>query len=174
MDLETFRREKDQFMKSHPHSPLTPEQQKEFTSLNYFPENPALCFDVTLTPDPDRPIVAIETSGGAGRFYRRAGSVIVLIDGTPCQLVIYLPEQGEGYFLPFTDETTGQETYSGGRYIEPAPLPDGSLHIDFNLAYNPYCAYNDRWSCAIPPRMNKIAARIEAGEKGYAVLSTEQ
>lgn len=160
-------------MKDHPRSPLTPEQQEEFTSLNHFPENPALCFDVALTPDPDRPIVAIETSGGVGRFYRRAGTTIVIINGAPHQLVIYLPEQGDGYFLPFTDETTAKETYGGGRYIEPAPLPDGSLHIDFNLAYNPYCAYNDRWSCAIPPRENMIAARIEAGEKAYGVTSDE-
>lgn len=77
----------------------------------------------------------------------------------------------EGYedylFLPFSDETNGVETYGGGRYID-AAIPEGdSLTIDFNKAYNPYCAYNEKYSCPIVPRQNYLNTRIEAGVKMF-------
>jgi len=68
-------------------------------------------------------------------------------------------------FLGFTDQTTGKETYNTGRYIDLVELPDGDYVVDFNLAYNPYCAYNPRYTCAIPPSENKLPFKVRAGER---------
>jgi uncharacterized protein (DUF1684 family) len=72
-----------------------------------------------------------------------------------------------GYFLPFSDATAPAETYGAGRYLEPEDLGGDKLVLDFNLAYNPYCAYNERWSCPLPPAANRLKVRIEAGEKKF-------
>lgn len=167
MDLATFRREKDRFMKTHPQAPLTSQQQKTFQGLNYFPENPALRFETALIPDPQRPQLQMATSTGADRTFRRIGSFAFTVAGIQQRLFIYQDEDGGDYFLPFMDETTGKETYGAGRYVEVEPLPGNRLRVDFNMAYNPYCAYNESWSCPIPPLENTVAARIEAGEKVY-------
>ena len=71
------------------------------------------------------------------------------------------------FFLPFVDATAPDETYGAGRYLDIEPIGDGKFLIDFNYAYNPYCAYNDKWSCPIPPKENRLKVRIEAGEKKY-------
>jgi uncharacterized protein (DUF1684 family) len=71
------------------------------------------------------------------------------------------------FFLPFKDGTTGGETYAGGRYLDPRARPDGSLVVDFNYAYNPYCAYGEGWSCPVPPVENEVTAPIEAGELAF-------
>ena len=68
-------------------------------------------------------------------------------------------------FLPFADATSGVETYGAGRYLEPEALPDGRMSVDFNYAYNPYCAYNERWSCPITPAENRIDVPIRGGER---------
>ena len=167
MDLATFRHEKDRFMKSHPQSPLTAQQKRDFSGLKYYPENPALRFEVAVTPDPEKPSVVMATSTGDEQHYVREGFFRFTVDGREQTLYVYRAEGGGDYFLPFVDQTSGNETYGAGRYLEVEPLPDGKLEIDFNLAYNPYCAYNENWSCPIPPRENRITARIEAGEKAF-------
>ncbi len=68
-------------------------------------------------------------------------------------------------FLPFVDSQAGKGTYGAGRYLDPEQLPNGKFLIDFNLAYNPYCAYNENWNCPIPPTENKLDVPIRAGEK---------
>ena len=78
-------------------------------------------------------------------------------------LVLYTTGH-DGYFLPFRDSTSGKTTYGAGRYIDLEPNPDGSVTIDFNMAYNPYCAYNDSYSCPLPPVENWLQIPIEAGE----------
>ena len=70
-----------------------------------------------------------------------------------------------GYFLPFADALAGTETYGAGRYLDPEAIGDGRFLLDFNLAYNPYCAYNEQWSCPITPRDNRLAVPIRAGER---------
>ena len=72
---------------------------------------------------------------------------------------------GDEFFLPFVDSLAGKETYGAGRYLEPHRHGDGPFHIDFNYAYNPYCAYNERWSCPITPAENRLKVPIRAGEK---------
>jgi len=70
-------------------------------------------------------------------------------------------------FIPFSDETSGSETYKAGRYLDLEEQGGDDYELDFNLAYNPYCAYNDQYTCPIPPRENKLPIRILAGEKNY-------
>jgi uncharacterized protein (DUF1684 family) len=82
-------------------------------------------------------------------------------------LTLYRGTDGD-LFLPLRDATSGDETYGAGRYLEPLMLDDGRVLVDFNYLYNPYCAYNDAWSCPLPPRENWLTVPIRAGEKAFA------
>ena len=85
------------------------------------------------------------------------------VEGQEAELTIYQNENG--YFLPFVDALAGKETYPAGRYLEPEELHGNRFLVDFNLAYNPYCAYNEMWSCPITPPENRLKVPIRAGEK---------
>jgi uncharacterized protein (DUF1684 family) len=160
--LMTVRREKDAFFEFDPHSPLTDEQRSEFAGLRYFPENPDLDLKLEIQEFEEKQIVTMQTTTGDVQEYERFGRVRTSIEGMQVELVIY--RSPHGFFLPFADALAGQETYGAGRYLEPELLPDGRFHVDFNLAYNPYCAYNDRYSCPITPAENRITTPVRAGE----------
>ncbi len=109
----------------------------------------------------------MQTSTGDEALFFRFGRIHFLVNGTQQTLTLYeAPGHGE-LFLPFGDATNGRETYGGGRYLEVYPVENGKYQVDFNLAYNPYCAYSDAWSCPIPPAENRLSVKIEAGEKKY-------
>jgi uncharacterized protein len=163
-ELTEYRAEKDSFFGRHPQSPLTPEQRRSFTGLQYFPENEALRLDVLVDPLNDDTPIQMQTSTGGVQVYVRHGRFKFQVDGKEAELTIYRNEHG--YFMPFVDLLAGKETYPAGRYLEPDALPGGNrFFVDFNLAYNPYCAYNEMWSCPITPAENRINVPIEAGEK---------
>ena len=162
-DLDDLRAEKDEFFGKHPQSPLTREQRKEFKGLNYFPENGALHLEVIVEEFPEKEMFEMQTSTGSVQHYEKFGRFKFLVDEAEAQLTIYQNEHG--FFLPFVDSLAGKETYPAGRYLEPEPLPGGRFLIDFNLAYNPYCAYNEMWSCPITPAENRLKVAIRAGEK---------
>ena len=162
--LGKFRQEKDQFFKYDRNSPLTHEQQLEFNGLNYYPENPALRLEITMEKIDPPVSVNMITSTGDRRDYLQIAVVRFSVDGQEVILQVYVDAYG-GYFVPFVDSTAPQETYGAGRYLEPEEIKPGILLMDFNLAYNPFCAYNNRWSCPIPPHENRLSVRIEAGEK---------
>jgi len=167
--LERFRSHKDDFFRTDPHSPLTPEQQSDFDGLSYYPEDPALRFEVMLDRDAVNPEpVELDTSTGTTKTFIPAGNANLVIEGQPVSVTLYR-EQGRGrYFLPFRDATAGSETYTLGRYLDPQETPSGEVVIDFNYAYNPYCAYNDGWECPIPPPENHVNVPIQAGEKAFS------
>lgn len=162
-ELEQFRAAKDDFFASHPHSPLTALQKQTFEGLRYFDENPRLQFEVKVTPFPEREQVEIQTSTGDVRVYTRFARFRFTVEGQEAELTIY--ETDSGYFLPFVDSLAGEETYPAGRYLDLEPLPGDRFLVDFNLAYNPYCAYNDAWSCPLTPFENRLKVPIRAGEK---------
>ncbi len=166
-ELDDFRKMKDSFFKENYQSPLEGTQKRDFTGLKYFPENPALCFDLDLEKFPQADQVTMPTSTGDQQDYLHVGQIHFTVNGKTAALQVYLAVDGGDYFIPFVDATAPTETYGAGRYLEPEDLGDGRLHVDFNMAYNPYCAYNDRWSCPIPPRENRLNVRIEAGEKKF-------
>jgi uncharacterized protein (DUF1684 family) len=143
---------------------LTQEQKLVFSNLTYFPENPDLRLEIAME-QVDPPVnVNMITSTGDRRDYIHKANITFQVDGQEAGLQVYEDAFG-GYFLPFVDATAPQETYGAGRYLEPEEISPGVLLVDFNLAYNPFCAYNNRWSCPIPPHENRLTLRIEAGEK---------
>ena len=164
-ELDLMRKEKDDFFKNSPHSPLMPEQQADFEGLNYFPENLELRLELAVDRFSEQEQIQLQTTTGDVQLYRRYGRLRFSVDGEPAELTLY--ESEHGYFLPFTDSLAGEETYPAGRYLDPPRMADGRFEIDFNLAYNPYCAYNERWSCPITPAENRLKVPIRAGEKNF-------
>jgi uncharacterized protein (DUF1684 family) len=162
-ELSDYRAEKDEFFERHPQSPLLPEQRQDFKGLNYFPENEALRLNVQVEPLKDQQPMQMQTSTGGVQTYTRYGRFKFQVDGKDAELTIY--ENEHGFFLPFVDSLAGKETYPAGRYLEPQELPGNWFLVDFNLAYNPYCAYNEIWSCPITPAENRLKVPIQAGEK---------
>ena len=162
-ELEEFRAEKDEFFKNHIQSPLTSEQKRDFRGLHYFPENEALRLEVQVELLNDSKPILMQTSTGGVQEYIRFGRFKFEVERQEAELTIYQSEHG--FFLPFVDSLAGAETYPAGRYLEPEPLPGNRFLVDFNLAYNPYCAYNEMWSCPITPAENRLKVPIRAGEK---------
>lgn len=175
--LDAHRQNKDRFFKSHPQSPLTPEQRALFQGLRYFDYNPALRLDLKPEPLADKANVKIQTTTGETRYYVRWGTVTFSVDDVTATLTLFLTPGSDEFFIPFTDATSGTDSYSAGRYLETQRLPNGHITLDFNDAYSPYCAYNepqalvaglDReaqvWSCPIPPKENRLTVAIRAGE----------
>jgi uncharacterized protein (DUF1684 family) len=166
-ELTEFRKEKDRFFKLSPQSPLDPEQKKAFEGLHYYPENEAMVLELPLERYVNPELVRMQTSTGDVQDYRQIGQIRFEVEGEPASLQVYESAYGGDLFLPFVDATAPAETYGAGRYLEPETIGKDVLLVDFNVAYNPYCAYNDMWSCPIPPRENRIKVRIEAGEKKF-------
>jgi uncharacterized protein (DUF1684 family) len=170
-ELDEFRAEKDAFFREDPQSPLTAGQRAAFHHLTYFPHEEWLVVDGRLETegvDRDERIVMQTTTGGEQEF-RRAGVVRFEVDGEPAQVTLYAASDTDDLFLPFRDATSGKETYGAGRYLDVEPPGRaGHVVVDFNYAYNPYCAYNPDWSCPIPPGENWLAVPIRAGEKTFA------
>ena len=162
-ELMAFRAEKDEFFGTHPQSPLTPEQRRNFKGLKYFDDNPALRLEVPVQEFPQHERIEMQTTTGEVQTYERFGRFGFKVDGQDAELTIY--RGPNGFFLPFVDSLAGLETYPAGRYLEPEPLPDGRFLVDFNLAYSPYCAYNEAWSCPITPFENRLKVPLRAGEK---------
>ena len=162
-ELAAYRANKDAYFRDSRHSPIPPGERSEFTGLTYFDWNPDLVFTVPVHAA-DRAPVTIATSDGSARTYYRAGTVEIPVGRDPVTLTLY--DTGhQGLFLPFRDATSGKKTYGAGRYLDLQPNDDGTVTIDFNLAYSPFCAYSDSFSCALPPVENWMRVPIEAGER---------
>jgi uncharacterized protein (DUF1684 family) len=158
-----FRKSKDDFFAHQPQSPLTAQQKRSFQGLQYFPPDPKFRLEVQIEEFPVKERIDMQTSTGDIQVYERFGRFQFTVEGQPATLTIYSSE--DGYFLPFVDSLAGKETYPAGRYLEPEPLGKGFFLVDFNLAYNPYCAYNEDWSCPLTPFENRLKIPIRAGEK---------
>jgi uncharacterized protein (DUF1684 family) len=141
----------------------------EYKGIDYFPVDLGLRYVLPLTPNPHPDTTVILSTRGNQRRAVRVGWFDFVVAGTACRLEasrLLEPGVGEndiGVF--FRDATTGKETYGVGRYLDPTPVGDGRYVLDFNLAYNPACAYSEHYNCPIPPRTNRLAIAIRAGEK---------
>jgi uncharacterized protein (DUF1684 family) len=162
-ELQRFRAEKDRFFAKDPDSPLTPAQKHHFKGLHYFPENPAERLELAVDEFQEKDTVKMQTSTGGTQTYTRFGRIRFSIEGQEATLTVFASP--DGYFLPFADSLAGTETYGAGRYLELESVATGRLLVDFNYAYNPYCAYNETWSCPITPAENRLGVPIRAGEK---------
>lgn len=163
--LRAQRREKDDFFKRSPHSPIEPADWKP---LAYFEPDEAFRVQAIWTPAHGGRHIVIPTSTGEERDYADAGKLSFRIGGVEQALVGYTgANHDDSIFVPFRDATSGKETYGAGRYLDlPMPAP-GATIVDFNLAYNPYCAYSEQYSCPLPPRENWLTVEIRAGERTF-------
>ena len=171
-EIQRKRAEKDKFFKESPASPLLPEDKKTFTGLKYYPIDLSLRFVGPLHILKDQPIDSLWDTGGEKRAARKYGYFEFTHQGKTYRLLVYqFVNAGlsgdESLFLGFTDETSGKETYGGGRYIDLERNAKGQLIVDFNMAYNPYCAYNPAYICALPPAENHLPFPVRAGEKNF-------
>lgn len=165
-----FRMEKDSFLLTSPRSPIKKEDRQTFQHLKYYEVNPQFVVKATLHRDEKQPPIAITTTTGETRDAVSYGKLEFTLLGKPFHLKAYkfADRRSEGeLFVPFTDSTSGRETYGAGRYLDLEENETGEYALDFNKAYNPYCAYNEEYSCPIPPRENRLSLAITAGEKIY-------
>lgn len=167
--LSGYRQRRDHFFGHHAHSPLTDEQRSRFTGLAYFPERTDLVLRLPLDESGEGvgEEVEIPTTDGLVKPLVRAGHVGFDVDGEPVTLTVFREGDHGSFFIPFRDASAGSETYEVGRYLEPQSRPDGTLDLDFNYAYNPFCAYGEGWSCPIPPEENHLKVVIPAGERAF-------
>lgn len=163
--LTEFRKEKDAFFSTDHHSPLTHVQKNSFEGLKYFPEVPELSFELEIENYKEQEQIQMQTSTGDLQTYTKFGKIKFQVEEKVAELTVYKSQHG--FFLPFVDSQAGEITYGAGRYMDPHILPNGNLQVDFNHAYNPYCAYNENYSCPIPPAENRLDVPIKAGEKNY-------
>jgi len=168
--LRKNREQKNKDFKYGATSPLTDEQKQQFRTLNYFEPDETYKVQAILTPLKNDSIFKyLTTTNEIRRFYKYAYLNFSLQD-KPQQLVLLKSAEANTpnyFFLAFKDLTNGTESYEGGRYIDVEQPKSTTLELDFNKAYNPYCAYNDLFSCPIPPSENQLTVRVLAGERNY-------
>ncbi len=170
--LEHERDQKDEYFGDDPRSPLTAEEQADFDGLAHYPISPAYRYELSLDRDDDPETVLVGTSTDGEREYLAVGEFTFTVDGEEATLVAYKSDsEDDRLWVPFRDATSGEETYGAGRYLDLEPdrhrTADGRWILDFNEAYNPTCAYADRYECPLPPTENWLDVPIEAGEKAY-------
>ena len=168
--LEARRRQKDQWMLTSPESPLDEHQRQTVGGLDYFPIDFAYRVAARMEREEKPHTFRVQTTTGDWREYVHYGNLHFELNGQPLQLVVFQPigeKAGHGrksLFIPFRDRTAPKETYGAGRYLDMAESKDDAYVLDFNEAYNPYCAYSPNWSCTLPPRENHLPVEIRAGE----------
>ena len=173
-NLTPFQKEMNEFFKDASISPLKEKDLKTFKGLDFFVFDSSYVVNAALTRTPDEKSFKMKTTTDKLPEYVKYGIVTFDLFGKSYSLNIYKNLEGinkEGYrdylFLPFLDDTNGFESYGGGRYIDLDVTEEDNLVIDFNSAYNPYCVYDEKYSCPIVPRENYLPLEINAGVKAF-------
>jgi uncharacterized protein (DUF1684 family) len=169
-----FQEEQNSFFKDASKSPLKSKDLKAFEGLDFFPIDSMFVVKAQLKRTPNTPYFEMKTTTNRVTRERVFGVLSFTINGQLLKLKVYQSEpnvdsdtDSDYLFLPFLDATNGETTYGGGRYIDLSIPATDVLMIDFNKAYNPYCAYNEKYSCPIVPRENYLALEIRAGVKRF-------
>ncbi len=170
--IQESRTKKDSIFQNDSNSPFNFKGKVEFHSLNYFDVDPAFVLQSKFYEYDTKDTIAILSTKGEERSSVRYGYLKLNYKETYFNLNVYetiYEDTLKYYSISFTDETTNNETYGVGRYIniDRNENPDHIYKIDFNTAYNPYCAYTSTYSCAIPTKEDHIAVAIKAGEKNF-------
>lgn len=173
-ELDKERKQKDEELRTEDKSPIPDEEKASFKGLKYFPARPKYRVQASLTRSDDPMTFKMKTTTDRLPEYRLYGEATFILNGKTQILEVYQnlellkkPGYVDYLFIPFNDRTNGNKTYTGGRFLD-ARIPDGdTLVIDFNRAYNPYCAYNHKYSCPIPPENNNLRTKVLAGEKKF-------
>jgi uncharacterized protein (DUF1684 family) len=188
--LLRFRAQKDDLFAHHPQSALSVEARRLFTGLKYFPYEPTLRVEALMEPVAETEMPGERSGPNTGGHapatgLRPAALVRFALNNLPLELVVYwIDVYGGGLFLPFRDATCPEESYGGGRYLFDTVkgsnfttidnhkdvgwgYEGGRIILDFNYAYNPSCAYDDRWVCPLAPKENRLPVPIPAGERKF-------
>lgn len=168
--IETERERQFKYIRFNAESPLTEEQKRGLKSLKFYAIDPAYRVKARLLPIEIKKVREVPlTDGSTERYLEHSWAEFEL--GGKTNKVLLLQSLSESdmrnFFLAFADETSGKETYGGGRYLNVRQDGKNSITIDFNLAFNPYCAYNPDFACPLPPRENILGIAIRVGEKNY-------
>tara|TARA_Y100000588_G_scaffold170021_1_gene183784 strand:- start:69 stop:674 length:606 start_codon:yes stop_codon:yes gene_type:complete len=173
-NLTPFQKEMNEFFKDASISPLKEKDLKNFKGLDFFPFDSSYVVNAALIRTPEEKSFKMKTTTDMLPEYIKYGIVTFDLFDKSYSLNIYKNLEGinkEGYrdylFLPFLDDTNGFESYGGGRYIDLDVTEEDNLVIDFNSAYNPYCVYDEKYSCPIVPRENYLPLEINAGVKAF-------
>ena len=169
-NAEEFRKEINAEYANADKSPLLNKDFKKFKSLDFYPIDMAFCVEAKLTRTPDEVPFEMPTTTSRRPMYVKYGELKFKLEDKECKLDVFrnidlskVEEFKDHLFLPFTDLTSGNGSYGGGRYID-LKVPEGDvITIDFNRAYNPYCVYNHKYSCPVPPSQNDLMVEVKAG-----------
>ena len=168
-ELLDMRREKDEAFRTTAESPIPEHMRDTFKGLKYFAPSEEGVVDATFVPATSADTITMTTTTSELRPALRAGRFTFSYGTTECSLTAFqfLGGPTDSYFVPFTDRTTGETTYRGGRYLDIERTGDSVYVIDFNRAYNPFCAYNDAFSCPRVPRENNLPVTVTVGEQSW-------
>lgn len=169
-----FQKELNAEYKDASTSPLKDKDRKNFKGLEFFKVDTSFVVNAKFERTPDETPFEMKTTTDRLPVYVKYGVITFNLKGNTYQLNVYQNQdlnKKDGYenylFLPFLDDTNGEESYGGGRYIDIRIPESDELVVDFNQAYNPYCAYNEKYSCPIVPRENYLPLKVEAGVKVF-------
>jgi hypothetical protein len=168
--LKAFREKKDRYFKEDPRSPLKEKDRKRFKCLIYYPIDLkyAMVGKIERYPTEPKPLyVTLSTNKGPGKKYVKYGRFDFKLEGQKYSLQIYRPVGGSEFFLPFKDRTSETETHGEGRYLHIEPMPEGKVLIDFNRAYNPFCEFDEKYTCPLAAAENWLPVSVRAGEKRF-------
>jgi uncharacterized protein (DUF1684 family) len=165
-EIQLHRRSKDEAFRTEPWSPIPQAERRRFEALPYFKADLAWLVTAKVTLLAGEAPFEMATSTGEPRLQLRAARLEMQTPAGPATLFGYKDahRRGRSLFVPFRDATSGKETYGAGRYLD-LEEAGGELEVDFNLAYNPYCAYSEAYSCPLPPTENWLKIAVTAGER---------
>ncbi|MBD3867699.1 MAG: DUF1684 domain-containing protein [Acidobacteria bacterium] len=174
-NLLSYRASKDVNYATAPDTPVHPDDRAAFGGLAYFPPDPAYRLVGPMHPHETREQFTILSTTGKSRPAERYGEMRFTLMGEHLVLQVYrlldskAPTPVQELFVPFTDRTSGVESYPAGRYVDLSETGDGRYILDFNRAFNPLCAYGmpEKYACPVTPAENRLKIRVEAGEQGY-------
>jgi len=164
--LLRFRERKDISFRTDHDSPFS---REDFGGLKYFEPNPEFRLETELHRNPAPGSAMMTTSKGTRQLFNNIGYFELSIEGRSVRLNAYQSAERDdpSIFIPFRDATSGKESYGAARYLDLEVEHDDKYAVDFNYAYNPYCAYSDAYVCPLPPTENWLSVAIRAGEKKY-------
>ncbi|UKN03623.1 DUF1684 domain-containing protein [Paracrocinitomix mangrovi] len=166
LEVKTFQKEQNEHYWDKEQSPLKKKERKKFKGHNFFEIDLNYRVNARVEVLENQDTIVMPTSAGTEKKYLRYAKLHFVIDSASYVLTAYMSAklQYQDYlFIPFTDQTSGNETYGGGRYLDIEVPQNDSVIINFNLAYNPYCAYTSGWFCPFPPAENNLNVAIKAG-----------
>ena len=167
--LARFRRDKHEFFRAGESSPLPHEERERFSGLRYFDTAPSFRFGGARRRNPAPASVRLVTIKGTRQLFSRVGYFETKADGVSVRVQAYQSAERDdpSIFVPFRDGTSGKESYGAARYLDLEVEHDDNYVLDFNYAYNPYCAYSEEYVCPLPPQENWLKLPVAAGERKY-------